>query len=381
MQRYQPSGLCNLLQEIQQQKFTGIARFEAVQPGVGEPGARIEKSAHLHLLIFHAGELCYGDSELPQVDRLTELLTQQLKHPLLRMALKVSQEQRQNPQSLWEFLGKVVVTRIVTWEQIESVIYQQTLATLQKLSQSPGWMTRDPLTCFDLSFGSDRHGLDLAQLLREMGSNGPGLGHRAPSPESPAMAEQRPPISSFHRPLAQPAPALQTARAAAIASPERSSLPPLTGQFPNAHAGSKPTGLAKILSVDDSPIVQKMVERTLGKIYEVHLASNALEALKMLNAMDGIQLILLDVNMPGISGLDFCRTVKSIPKFKSIPIIMVTANEGRVNKAKGQIAGSTLYLTKPIEGDKLLEIVHQYVKTPNQTPGQIVRQRSNQAAS
>lgn len=124
-----------------------------------------------------------------------------------------------------------------------------------------------------------------------------------------------------------------------------------------------------------------MVERTLGKIYEVHLASNALEALKMLNAMDGIQLILLDVNMPGISGLDFCRTVKSIPKFKSIPIIMVTANEGRVNKAKGQIAGSTLYLTKPIEGDKLLEIVHQYVKTPNQTPGQIVRQRSNQAAS
>lgn len=245
MQRYQPSGVCNLLQEIQQQKFTGIARFEAVQPGVGEPGAGIEKSAHLHLLIFRAGELCYGDSELPQVDRLTELLTQQLKHPLLRMALKVSQEQRQNPQSLWEFLGKVVVTRIVTWEQIESVIYQQTLATLQKLAQSPGWMTRDPLTCFDLSFGSDRHGLDLAQLLREMGSNGPGLGHRAPSPESPAMAEQRPPHFLLPSPIGPARPSLANCPSGGDRLPRALQPPTADGAVPQCPCRLQANGLSQ----------------------------------------------------------------------------------------------------------------------------------------
>jgi twitching motility two-component system response regulator PilG len=75
-----------------------------------------------------------------------------------------------------------------------------------------------------------------------------------------------------------------------------------------------------------------------------------------------IRLLLLDVTMPGVDGLEMCRTVRSIPKFRDLPIVMLTARDGFVDKIKGQIAGSTQYLTKPFHNDKLIEIVEKYVK-------------------
>ena len=92
------------------------------------------------------------------------------------------------------------------------------------------------------------------------------------------------------------------------------------------------------------------------------LANNALLALQMLNKVDDIELVLLDVNMPGITGLEFCRTLRGIPKFKNLPVIMLTANEGRVSKAMGQIAGSTLYLTKPVDDQTLISVVRKYTQ-------------------
>jgi twitching motility two-component system response regulator PilG len=118
---------------------------------------------------------------------------------------------------------------------------------------------------------------------------------------------------------------------------------------------------AIILSVDDSPVVQTTIKRALADRYHVLLASNAIDALSIMNQKE-IALLLLDVTMPGVDGLEMCRTVRSIPKFRDLPIVMLTARDGFVDKIKGQIAGSTHYLTKPFHNEKLIEIVEKYVK-------------------
>ena len=122
----------------------------------------------------------------------------------------------------------------------------------------------------------------------------------------------------------------------------------------------KASTLPTILSVDDSPVVQAMIKRIIGDHYHVLLASNAMDALSLLNT-EKIELLLLDVTMPDIDGLELCRTIRGIGRFRDLPIIMLTAKDGVFNKIRGQIVGSTHYLTKPVERSKLLEILDKYV--------------------
>jgi twitching motility two-component system response regulator PilG len=81
-----------------------------------------------------------------------------------------------------------------------------------------------------------------------------------------------------------------------------------------------------------------------------------------------VALLLLDVTMPDIDGLEFCKTLRTIPKFKKLPVVMLTAKDGNINKLKGQIAGSNYYLTKPVEPEQLLAIVRRYVENSPLSP-------------
>ena len=121
--------------------------------------------------------------------------------------------------------------------------------------------------------------------------------------------------------------------------------------------------LPVILSVDDSPVVQTMIKRAVGNSYHLLLANNAMDALNLLNK-ENIELLLLDVTMPDIDGLELCRTIRSIAKFRSLPVIMLTAKDGMFNKIKGQMAGSTHYLTKPIDRQKLMDVLEKYIPNP-----------------
>jgi DNA-binding response OmpR family regulator len=95
-------------------------------------------------------------------------------------------------------------------------------------------------------------------------------------------------------------------------------------------------------------------------VYEVLCAKNAVEALGLLNTRK-VELLLLDVTMPDIDGLEFCRTIRNISKFKDLPVIMLTAKDGFMDKMKGQFAGSTHYLTKPVDREKLLPVLEKYI--------------------
>ncbi|MDB9312079.1 response regulator [Spirulina sp. CS-785/01] len=117
-----------------------------------------------------------------------------------------------------------------------------------------------------------------------------------------------------------------------------------------------------ILAVDDSPIMRKLLQETLEDRYNVVVADNAVDALSTIYHQD-ISLLLLDVTMPGVDGLELCRTVRSLPQFESLPIIMLTARDGAFDKVQGRLAGATEYLTKPFDKDKLLATVDNFIHT------------------
>lgn len=116
------------------------------------------------------------------------------------------------------------------------------------------------------------------------------------------------------------------------------------------------SSIPTILSVDDSAVMQQLIKNTLAQEYRVLLCSSAVQALSLLN-QEAIAVMLLDVTMPEMDGLDFCRTVRSIPKFQNLPIVMVTARDSGLDKLQGRLAGATEYLTKPFDEGQLRAIV------------------------
>jgi len=115
-----------------------------------------------------------------------------------------------------------------------------------------------------------------------------------------------------------------------------------------------------ILAVDDSPVMQKTIQKILGHTYRVLSVDNALDALNTIYS-EKISVMLLDVSMPDIDGLEVCRTIRSLPQFEGLPIIMVTARDKAFDRVQGKMAGATEYLTKPFSPETLLEVVGRYV--------------------
>ncbi|UBF25821.1 response regulator [Kovacikia minuta CCNUW1] len=120
--------------------------------------------------------------------------------------------------------------------------------------------------------------------------------------------------------------------------------------------------LPTVLSVDDSQVVQKLIQRALVAEYRVLLCGSSVQALSLMN-QEPVEVLLLDVSMPEIDGLDFCRTVRSIPQFQALPIVMLTARGSSFDKVQGRLAGATEYLTKPFDAEQLRQIIRSLIKT------------------
>ena len=108
-----------------------------------------------------------------------------------------------------------------------------------------------------------------------------------------------------------------------------------------------------ILVVDDLPENRRLLQAVLEpRGYEVVLAPSGEEALERL-ASDPIDLILLDVVMPGIDGFEVCRRVRADEQTRFLPIVMVTASEDLEKRAAIE-AGADDFVTKPFDGGELL---------------------------
>ncbi|HOF84499.1 MAG TPA: response regulator [Treponemataceae bacterium] len=105
-----------------------------------------------------------------------------------------------------------------------------------------------------------------------------------------------------------------------------------------------------VLVVDDSRIMRNIVKNTfsaMGIPCDFVEAGNGKEALAQLETRE-IHLVLLDWNMPELSGLDFLKKVRAMEKYSSLPIIMVTSEAARYNVIEALKNGATDYIIKPV---------------------------------
>ncbi|MBU0665295.1 MAG: response regulator [Proteobacteria bacterium] len=122
------------------------------------------------------------------------------------------------------------------------------------------------------------------------------------------------------------------------------------------------TNKARILCVDDESINIKLLEAILEpQGYEVIGATSGQEAWERLQALP-IDLVLLDVMMPGMNGFDVCRQIKGSEELRDIPVVMITALSSKNDRILGIEAGADDYLTKPFDRAEVLARVKMLVK-------------------
>ena len=118
-----------------------------------------------------------------------------------------------------------------------------------------------------------------------------------------------------------------------------------------------------ILIVDDvDENIQLLAEILLGQGYDISPASSGEEALDALKNGTNPDLILLDIMMPGISGIETCRIIKDEPDLKEIPIIFLSAKAEKESIIEGLRAGASDYVTKPFNIDELLARVNAQIQ-------------------
>lgn len=113
----------------------------------------------------------------------------------------------------------------------------------------------------------------------------------------------------------------------------------------------------KILVVDDSRTICRTAEVLLGEEgCTVITAEDGYVALAKL-VSEKPDLVFLDIMMPRVDGFQACAIIKNNPKYKDLPVIMLTSKDGLVDRARGRLVGATYYLTKPFTREELIGAV------------------------
>lgn len=128
--------------------------------------------------------------------------------------------------------------------------------------------------------------------------------------------------------------------------------------------------MPQILVVDDEERVALSIERSLQREYQVQCAYNGLDAMKIARRTNP-DLIILDIMMDGMNGLEVCRELRNDPLLHSVPILFLTARGRLEEKIEGLEAGADDYLTKPFDVRELLLRVRAIIRrttTSDQKP-------------
>jgi twitching motility two-component system response regulator PilG len=127
-------------------------------------------------------------------------------------------------------------------------------------------------------------------------------------------------------------------------------------------SGSVESGAVKVLVIDDSNTIRRSAELFLKQAgFDVILAEDGFDALSKI-ADHQPRVIFVDIMMPRLDGYQTCALIKQNPKLKSTPVIMLSSKDGVFDRARGRLAGSDRYLTKPFTKDGLIAAVNEYVK-------------------
>lgn len=116
-----------------------------------------------------------------------------------------------------------------------------------------------------------------------------------------------------------------------------------------------------ILAVDDSASIRQMVQFTLkGAGYEVVSAVDGQDGLERAKSRQ-VNLVLTDQNMPRMDGLTLIQSLRGLPEYKSVPILVLTTESSDEMKSKGRAAGATGWLVKPFDPKRLVDVVRKVI--------------------
>jgi len=118
----------------------------------------------------------------------------------------------------------------------------------------------------------------------------------------------------------------------------------------------------KILIIEDSPTMRSLLVSTIEALegYEIVEASSGFEALRLL-PRERVDLIITDINMPDINGLELISYVKNNPNYRNIPLFIISTESSEKDREKGLALGADEYLVKPFNPLKLQELIRRYL--------------------
>jgi two-component system chemotaxis response regulator CheY len=118
----------------------------------------------------------------------------------------------------------------------------------------------------------------------------------------------------------------------------------------------------KILIVDDSLTMRQLVKMTLTRSgYDVVEAEDGQKGLQKAS-QDSFDLVLSDINMPIMTGIDMLRGLRKLAAYKFTPVVLITTESGLEKKQEGKAAGATGWIVKPFEQEQLLAVVTKVLR-------------------
>lgn len=117
----------------------------------------------------------------------------------------------------------------------------------------------------------------------------------------------------------------------------------------------------RILTVDDAESVRTLVSRTLGQAgYDIVEAVNGADALD--KVADGIDLVITDINMPGMGGLELLQNLRNRPDTRFTPVLVLTTESQPDMRQQAVAAGATGWIVKPFEPGSLVALVRRFLR-------------------
>ena len=118
-----------------------------------------------------------------------------------------------------------------------------------------------------------------------------------------------------------------------------------------------------VMCIDDSPFVCDRLEQIFREVgYQFISVLDSMKAIPVAISKKP-QLIFLDLVMPNANGYEICSRLRKVATFRDTPIVILTGNDGVIDRVRAKVVGATDFLTKPVQSELVLEVAQKYLNS------------------